>query len=328
VAKSPLWDKQLRNLSFIEGVNKMDKTLVTGANGLVGYAIRKLDLPNFKYVTHEDADLTDFGKTKFIFEKVKPTRVIHLAAVVGGIGSNIIHSGGYFRNNVMINTNVLECSRICGVRKLISFMSTCVFPDKCNYPLNEKDIHNGPPHPSNFGYAYAKRMLEVQSSAYRKEWGCDYIVVIPTNVYGPNDNFSLEDGHVVSSLIHKCYLAMNNNTDLVVWGTGRPLREMVYSKDIAKLATWALENYCEEEPIILSTGLETSIMDIVGFIVSKMGFKGKVLFDTTKPDGQFRKPSDTSKLRKYLPAFEFTSVEKGIEETVAWFVCNYPKIRK
>jgi GDP-L-fucose synthase len=137
MAKSPLWQKQLRNLSLIEGLYKMDKTLVTGANGLVGYAIRKLNLQNFEYVTHEDVDLTDFGKTQFIFAKIKPTRVIHLAAVVGGIGGNIIHSGEYFRSNVMINTNVLECSRICGVRKLISFMSTCVFPDQCSYPLNE-----------------------------------------------------------------------------------------------------------------------------------------------------------------------------------------------
>jgi len=216
----------------------------------------------------------------------------------------------------------------CGVKKLVFFLLTCAFPDACRYPLNEIDIHNGPPHPSNFGYAYAKRMLEVQSAAYRKEWGCDYIVVIPTNVYGPNDNFSLVDGHVVPSLIHKCYLAMKNNTDLTVWGSGKPLREMVYSKDIAALAIWALDNYSEGAPIILSSGLEISIMDILKIITGKMGFKGKVVFDTTKLDGQYRKPSDTTKLRKYLPEFEFTTIEKGIEETVEWFVSNYPNVRK
>lgn len=326
MAKSPLWDKQLRNLSFI-GINKMDKTLVTGANGLVGHAIRKLDLPNFEYVTREDADLTDFGKTKFIFEKIKPTRVIHLAAVVGGIGGNIMHSGEYFRSNVMINTNVLECSRICGVKKLISFMSTCVFPDQCSYPLNEKDIHNGPPHPSNFGYAYAKRMLEVQSSAYRKEWGCDYIVAIPTNIYGPHDNWSLEDGHVAPSLIHKCFIAKKEKLDLTVWGSGKPLREFVFSDDIVKLSIWALENYNEDSPIIFSSGVEISIKELVELVTAKMKFKGKVIFDLSKPDGQFRKPSDTTKLKKYYPDFEFTSIERGVEETINWFESNYPNVR-
>lgn len=306
----------------------MAKTVVTGAGGLIGYAINKLDLPDMAYLTRKDADLTDFVKTKEVFNSIRPDRVIHLAAQVGGIGGNLIHSGEYFRNNIMININVLEAARLCGVKKLVSFMSTCVFPDICKYPLNEKNLHNGPPHPSNFGYAYAKRMLEVQSSAYRKEWGCDYTVVIPTNVYGPNDNFSLEDGHVISSLVHKCYLATKNNTDLVVWGTGKPLRELVYSNDIATLTMWALENYSQEEPIILSSGLEISIKKVVEIIAMKMGFKGKVIFDTTKPDGQLRKPSDTSKLRKYLTDFKFTPIEKGIEKTVEWFVSNYPKLRK
>jgi len=306
----------------------MDKTLVTGANGLVGYAIRKLNLPNFEYVTHEDGDLTDFEKTKFIFEKVKPTRVIHLAAVVGGIGGNLMHSGSFFRNNIMINTNVLEAARMCGVKKLISFMSTCVFPDKCSYPLEEKNLHNGPPHPSNFGYAYAKRMLEVQSSAYRKEWNCDYIVAIPTNIYGPRDNFNLKEGHVLPALIHKCFIAKTNNTDLVVWGSGKPLREFVYSEDIAWLSRWALDNYSEDSPIIFSSGIEISIRDVVKLVARKMEFEGKIVFDDSKPDGQFRKPSDTAKLRKHLPEFKFTPIEKGLKRTVDWFVSNYPNVRR
>jgi len=305
----------------------MAKTLVTGAGGLIGQATRGLGLHEMVYLTRKDADLTNFEVTKEVFSAIKPDKVIHYAAQVGGIGSNTVHSGEYFRNNIMININVLEAARLNGVKKLVSFMSTCVFPDQCAYPLNEKNVHKGPPHPSNFGYAYAKRMLEVQSAAYRKEWGCDYIVVIPTNVYGPNDNFSLEDGHVISSLIHKCYLAMKNGADLVVWGTGKPLREMVYSKDIAKLAVWVLEDYHEDEPIILSTGLETPIASIVEIIVKQMEFKGKVIFDETKPDGQFRKPSDTTKLKKYLPEFEFTPVEEGIAETVGWFLSNYPNVR-
>lgn len=304
------------------------KTLVTGANGLVGSAIRDLEQENTVFLTRDDVDLTDFNATITAFKLLKPDRIIHLAAVVGGLGGNMNHSGEFFRSNILINTNVLESARLCGVEKLISYMSTCVFPDKCTYPLNEKDLHNGPPHPSNFGYAYAKRMLEVQSSAYRKEWGCDFIVAIPANIYGPHDNWSLKDGHVVPSLIHKCYLAKQNRTPLVVWGSGRPLREFIFAEDIAKLSLWALDHYSEDSPVILSSGIETSIQELVATVVEKMDFRGDVIFDTDKPDGQFRKPSDTSKLRRYLPDFEFTPIDVGIERTVDWFVSHYPHLRK
>ena len=248
----------------------MTKTIVTGANGLVGYAIRQLSLPNTTYLARDDLDLTDCASTQNRFAQLEPENVIHLAAQVGGIGGNLIHSGEYFRNNILINTNVLESARVAGSQRLISFMSTCVFPDKCTYPLNEKDLHNGPPHPSNFGYAYAKRMLEVQSSAYHKEWNCNYIVAIPTNIYGPNDNFSLTEGHVVPALIHRMFLAREGGTDLSVWGTGKPLREFVYSDDIARLALWAIENYTEGIPIIFTSGIEVSIRELTEIIAKKM----------------------------------------------------------
>jgi len=305
----------------------MGKILITGANGMVGYAFRQLNIPEVIFLTHNDVDLSDFNATKTAFNLLKPAKVIHLAAVVGGVGGNMIHTGEFFRKNIAINTNVLESARLCGTKKLISYMSTCVFPEVCPYPLNEKDIHNGPPHPSNFGYAYAKRMLEVQSSAYRQEWNCDYIVAIPTNIYGPNDIWNLEEGHVMPSLIHKCYLAKQNDSDLVVWGSGKPLREFIFSSDIAKLSLWAIENYKENSPIIFSSGIEISIKDLVELVVEKMKFTGKVVFDNSKPDGQYRKPSDTSKLRKYLPDFEFTPIEEGIEITIDWFLSNYPNVR-
>ena len=305
----------------------MTKTIITGANGLVGYAIRQMNLPNTTYLARKDVDLTDFTPTKNRFVELAPENVIHLAAQVGGIGGNLIHSGEYFRNNILINTNVLESARIAGSKKLISFMSTCVFPDKCTYPLNEKDLHNGPPHPSNFGYAYAKRMLEVQSSAYRKEWNCNYIVAIPTNIYGPNDNFSLTEGHVVPALIHRTYLAKKNGTNLSVWGSGKPLREFVYSDDIARLTLWAIENYSDDTPIILTSGIEVSIRELTEVVAKKMKFKGRLVFDSSKPDGQYRKPSDTTKLKKCLPDFEWTPLEEGIERTVDWFLSNYPNVR-
>jgi len=302
--------------------------IVTGADGLLGSAVRRAVPDDAYYLTHSEVDLTDFNSVRTAFHLLKPTRIIHTAAVVAGLGGNMIHSGEYFRNNIMLNTNVLEAARQAGVRKLISYMSTCVFPDPCAHPLKESDLHGGPPHPSNFGYAYAKRMLDVQSSAYRKEWNCRYIVAIPTNMYGPNDNFNLVEGHVIPSLIHKTYLAKINRTDLTVWGTGKPLREFIHADDIVRLSLWALNEYDEDAPIIFSSGAEISIADLVALVVRLMRFTGRVVFDSSKPDGQFRKPSDTSKLRRYCPEFQFTPIEQGLEETIAWFLAHYPRVRQ
>jgi GDP-L-fucose synthase len=263
-----------------------------------------------------------------MFKIHKPDYVIHTAGKVGGVGANMNNKGEFFYNNIMINTNVIESSRKYNVKKLVSFLSTCIFPDNVEYPLTESKIHLGVPHNSNDAYAYAKRMVDIQIRAYREQYGLNYISVIPTNIYGPNDNFSLENGHVVPMLIHKLYLAQKNNTDFIVWGSGKPLREFIYSKDVAKLSDWALDNYDEVEPIIFTNSYEISIMDLVDLLISEFNFKGKVIFDTTKPDGQLRKPSDNSKLKSYLPNFKFTPIEEGIKESVKWFIENYEKARK
>lgn len=305
----------------------MNKILVTGSDGLVGSALKEIDRSDLIFISRDDVDLTNFNETQTLFKKIKPNKVIHLAAAVGGIGGNMIHSGEYFRNNININMNVLESSRLVNVEKLICFMSTCVFPDKCEYPLKTKDLHNGPPHPSNFGYAYAKRMLDVQCSAYRKEWGCNYIVAIPSNIYGPGDNFNLDEGHVLPALIHRVYKSKINNQPLSVWGTGKPLREFIYSSDIANLALWALENYNDETPLIMTSGIETSIKDAVEIIAEHFNFENEIIYNKSKPDGQFRKPSDTSKLDEHLPNYDWISVRSGIKKTVGWFEANYPKIR-
>ena len=304
------------------------KILVTGADGLIGSAIKRLDLPNAVFLGRADADLTDFKKTLEVFKAHKPTHVIHAAAVVGGIKRNREQSATLLRENTLINLNTLEAARLVGVEKLVSFLSTCSFPDKVTYQYNEKDFHNGPPYEGTVGYAYAKRMLEALTRTYRKEWDCNFVTVIGTNFYGPNDNFSLEDGHALPTLIHKCHMAKKNGTYLQVWGSGKPLREFVLSDDVAKLALWALDNYNEDTPIIFTSGIEVSIKDMVGLIVKKMGFEGQVVFDDSKPDGQLRRPSDTTKLKSYLPDFAFTSLEEGIEKTVAWFLEHYPNIRK
>jgi GDP-L-fucose synthase len=305
------------------------RVLVTGSDGLVGSALKSICTEkDFIFLSRSHADLTNYSETVKIFEMHAPDQVIHLAALVGGIGGNLIHSGEYFRNNIQINLNVLEASRKTNVKKLISFMSTCVFPDQTTYPLNIKNLHAGPPHRSNFGYAFAKRMLEVQSRAYRYQWDMNYVVAIPSNIYGPNDNFNITEGHVVPALIHKIHIAKKTKSDLVVWGTGNPLREFVYSHDIAKLILWMLANYDDEDPIILSNSEEISISKLVELIAHKMNFEGKIIFDKSKPDGQMRKPSDNSELLKRNLDFKFTKIENGIEATCNWFLDNFPRVRK
>ena len=301
----------------------MNKTLVTGGTGLVGSTI-EADMK----LSSKDVDLRDWKSTLSFFEKTKPTNVVHCAARVGGVGGNMNAKGEYYYDNIMMNTNVLEASRRVGVEKVVSFLSTCIFPDEVEYPLTEKKIHLGAPHKTNYGYAYAKRMLDVQAECYRDQYGVNFVSVVPTNIYGPHDNFNINTGHVLPSLLHKCYIAKENNTDLVVWGDGSSLREFIYSEDIGKLTNWALENYNEAEPIIFTTSDEISIKDLVDIIVTEVGFEGKVVFDTDKPNGQYRKPSDNSKLLSYLPDFEFTPIDVGIRKTIEWINSNYETIRK
>jgi len=301
----------------------MTKVLVTGGYGMVGSAMES----QIK-LSRETCDLTNPKQTEKLFQLIKPDGVIHCAGKVGGIGGNSNYKGEYFYDNLMINTNVIEASRKAGVKNLVAFLSTCVFPDKVKYPLTVDQIQLGEPHESNYPYAYAKRMADVQIRAYREQYGINYTSIIPSNIYGPNDNFSLEHGHVMPMLIHKLYLAKQNKTDFVVWGSGKPLREFIYSKDIAKIAEWALFNYEGTDPLIISGDEEISIKDLVGLLVDEFKFKGKVVFDKTKPDGQLRKPSDNSKIKELLPDFEYTPFEQGIKETVNWFIENYDEARK
>ena len=301
----------------------MTKVLVTGGYGMVGSAMES----QIK-LSRETCDLTNPKQTEKLFQLIKPDGVIHCAGKVGGIGGNSNYKGEYFYDNLMINTNVIEASRKAGVKNLVAFLSTCVFPDKVKYPLTVDQIQLGEPHESNYPYAYAKRMADVQIRAYREQYGINYTSIIPSNIYGPNDNFNLDHGHVMPMLIHKLYLAKKNKTDFTVWGSGKPLREFIYSKDIAKIAEWALFNYEGTDPLIISGDEEISIKDLVGLLVDEFKFKGKVVFDKTKPDGQLRKPSDNSKIKELLPDFEYTPFEQGIKETVNWFIENYDEARK
>jgi GDP-L-fucose synthase len=312
----------------------MNKILITGGTGLVGYALQLIQQKYSKYIyffiSSKDCDLTDYNDTKKCFQKHKPDYVIHLAANVGGLYKNMNFKVDMFETNLQMNMNVLKVSHELKIKKVISCLSTCIFPDKTTYPINEEMLHYGAPHHSNDTYAYAKRMLEVQSKAYQEQYGDDFICIIPTNIYGENDNYSLENGHVVPSLIHKCYLAKQTGKSFIVRGTGKPLRQFIYAKDLADLIMWVLENYKEKDSIILSVGEkdEISIRNIATLIAKNYHYEHMMEFDDYFSDGQFKKTADNSKLMKLYPDFQFTTVETGIEKSVEWFQTNFDTCRK
>jgi len=173
-------------------------------------------------------------------------------------------------------------------------------------------------------------MIDVMNRCYNEEYGCNFTSIIPTNIYGPHDNFSIEDGHVIPGLIHKCYTAKQTGTDLVIWGTGKPLRQFIYSNDLARLTVWALRNYHDVDPIILSVGEEdeVSIEHVARTVASALGFEGNIVFDTSKSDGQFKKTASNKKLKLLNPDFQFTPIEQGIQESCNWFVENFQTLRK
>lgn len=296
--------------------------VITGGTGLIGSAF------NQGVKLSSKRDLRDYDKAKFAISMYKPDVVVHCAAKVGGVGANMQFPADFFMDNIRMNTNVIQACQELKIPKLVSFLSTCVFPDKVEYPLDETKIELGPPHSSNFAYAYAKRMADVQIRAFNQQYGTQYFSVIPCNVYGPNDNYSLEVGHVIPMLIHKCYLAKKNRKTFEVWGDGTPLREFVYSKDVANIVDLLIQKYTGTEPVIISNPTEYSIKQVVDLIVEYMGFKGKVKWLTDKPNGQHRKPSSNAKLLSIIGDYEFTTLEKGLKESIEWFILNYPNVRK
>jgi len=308
----------------------MKTILVTGGSGLVGSAIKQVFTSknaeyNMIYLSSAECDLTSYENTTKVFNTYQPHYVIHLAACVGGLFKNMNQKVDMFERNLMINYNVVKCSHEHKVEKLIACLSTCIFPDKTTYPINEDMLHNGPPHDSNDAYAYAKRMLEVHCQTYREQYGDNFICVIPTNIYGPNDNYSLTDGHVIPSLIHRCYLAKRDNMDFVVKGTGKPLRQFIFAEDLARLIKWVLEEY-QGNNIILSTGEkeEVSIEYVARLIAKNFDYEERIVFDSSFSDGQYKKTADNSQLISLLTEsgnnFHFTPIESGIKKSVEWFL--------
>ncbi len=303
----------------------MSKILVTGGTGLVG---SRFEGDDYIKVGSKEINLLDQHSIDHFLSNNKISGIIHCAARVGGVKGNMTYPGEFTYENLKMNTGIIEEARKAGIKKMISFSSTCVFPDRVEYPLTPDKIHLGPPHPSNYGYAYAKRMAEIQMQSYREQYGVNYFSVIPCNIYGPSDNYNLEDGHVLPSLIHKFYLADREGSDVTIWGSGSPLREFIFSEDVAKLTRILFDNYTGGTPVIVSSGKEISIKELVHIIAAEFNFKDKIIWDVDKPEGQFRKPSDNSIIRSIAPDFEFTPLEEGIHKSVKWFKENYPNIRK
>ena len=308
---------------------KQKKILVTGGTGMVGHAFASAK-SNHKLVLvgSQDCDLKLWQDTRDMIKKINPDVIIHLAARVGGIKANMDHMGDFYRENVLINTNVLEAARLQGVEKVVSLLSTCVYPDNVKYPLTEDQIHNGRPHSSNYAYAYAKRMLDVQSRAYRKQYGCNFITAVPNNLFGENDNFDLENSHVIPAIIRKMHEAKQNNSDVTLWGDGSPLREFTYAKDLADILLFLVEEYNDSEPINVGNTQEISIKEVAEAIAEILGFTGEIIWDTSKPKGQYRKLSDNSKLLDLGWREEkYTDFKKALTEACKWVILKYPNIR-
>jgi GDP-L-fucose synthase len=314
------------------------KILVTGGSGLVGSAIQSIShlYPQYTFIfaSSNHCDLTNWEQTIQYFKFINPDYVIHLAAMVGGLFKNMKWKVSMLETNLTINSNVLKASHQVNVKKLIGCLSTCIFPDKTTYPINETMLHDGPPHFSNDAYAYAKRILEVQCKAYHEQYGNNFVCVIPTNIYGPKDNFNLSDAHVIPALIHRCYLAKQSSSPFVIAGSGKPLRQFIYSEDLAKLFMWVLESYNDNTSIILSVGEKDEVsIGYIGKLIAQSfdyDYDSNIQFDETKQDGQFKKTADNSKLMGLYGnnIFEFTKISDGIEKSVKWFIENYDNCRK
>lgn len=307
------------------------KILITGSNGLVGNALK---IVSAKYPEHDYifadrsfAELTEQKSVEQLYQKYQPDYVIHTAARVGGIGANLAKPAQFFYENILMNSFIIHYAHLFNVKKLLCFSSVCSFPDGLPV-LKEEYQQEGKPYEANAAYGYSKRMVDVQINAYRKQHNSNFCTIIPGNIFGPNDNYELSDGHVVPSLIHKCFVAKRDKQPLRVWGNGSPLREFIYSVDLADITFKLL--FCDKDinRVLVSNNIEISIKDMVFNICNAMDFKGEIIFDASKPQGQYRRPSDISLLKSLIPDVSFSDHKVAIQESVNWFVNNYPNLRK
>jgi GDP-L-fucose synthase len=303
------------------------KIYVAGHRGLVGSSIlRALDKAGYKnivYRTHQELDLTNYEAIKEFFEKERPEYVFLAAAKVGGIWANKTHKAEFIYENLQIQNNVIKNAYDFGVKKLLFLGSSCIYPKMCPQPIKEEYLLSGYLEETNDAYAIAKISGLMMCRAFRQQYNVDYISAMPTNLYGYNDNFDLESSHVLPALMRKIHEAKENNIpEVTVWGTGAPLREFLFVDDLAEALVFLMNEYSGEEHVNVGTGTDVSIKELAQLICKVVGYCGKIVFDTSKPDGTPKKLLDVSKINS-LGWKAKVSLEEGIRKTYEWYLKEY-----
>lgn len=310
---------------MISGCSEKDPAIVvTGGAGFLGSAVVKaLRERGFTrlFIPRKAAyDLTRESDVVRLYRDTRPGIVIHLAATVGGIGANLQNPGRFFYDNLLMGAFMMEHARLTGVRKFVAAGTVCSYPKFTPVPFREEDLWNGYPEETNAPYGLAKKMLLVQSQAYRAQYGFNAIFLLPANLYGPGDHFDPGRSHVIPALVKKCFEAIKDGRkELVVWGDGTPTREFLYVDDAAEGIALAMERYDKADPVNLGCGKETSIKDLVELITSLTGFEGRIIWDTTKPNGQPRRQLDTSLAEREFGFKARVSLEEGLRKTIDWY---------
>lgn len=300
------------------------RVLVTGGLGFLGkrvvHALKQKGVEQILTPSHKEYDLTEQSEVRQMMADLNPDLIIHLAAVVGGIGANRENPGKFFYENMVMGTMLIEEARKAGVDKLCAIGTICAYPKFAPVPFKEDDLWLGYPEETNAPYGLAKKMLLVQAQAYRQQYGFNAVYLMPVNLYGPGDNFDPASSHVIPALIRKFVEAkQNNEKEVVAWGDGSPTREFLYVDDCAKGIVMAAEKYNESEPVNLGSGFEISIKDLTELVGRLTDYKGEIVWDKTKPNGQPRRKLDTSRAKKFFGFEATTSFETGLKETVEWY---------
>jgi GDP-L-fucose synthase len=312
---------------------KHKQIVVTGGSGFLGLAVvdtlRARGYENISVPRSSNYDLRDQKAIVRLYKDAKPQVVIHLAAVVGGIGANRANPGRFFYDNAIMGIQMMEYARRFSVEKFVALGTICAYPKFAPIPFKEEELWNGYPEETNAPYGLAKKMMLVQAQSYRSQYGFNAIYLLPVNLYGPKDNFDLESSHVIPALIRKCVEAKESNADeIVLWGDGSPTREFLYVEDAAEAIVLATERYDGSEPVNLGTGEEIPIRDLAQMIAKEVGFSGSIVWDTTKPNGQPRRCLDVSRAEKYFGFRARCGLDEGIAKTVAWFIAHRSEHRE